>query len=144
MKHKPHRYAKDTERVEEEIGEYMTTPILSIDSQANIHDLTEFMEDKNVGSLLVTEGSEFIGIVTERDLTRKVLRQKLDPETTKVSEIMSSPIMTLDGGRPVTEANQYMADKKIRHLAVTDEGKIVGMLSVKDLVSFFANPRMRH
>jgi signal-transduction protein with cAMP-binding, CBS, and nucleotidyltransferase domain len=144
MKHKTHHYAKDTERVEEEIGAYMTTPVLSIDSKTNIHELTEFMEEKNVGSLLVAEGSEFIGIVTERDLTRKVLRQKLDPETTKVSEIMSTPIMTLDGGRPVTEANQFMVDKKIRHLAVTDGGKIVGMLSVKDLVSFFANPRMRH
>lgn len=144
MKHKTHHYAKDTERIEEEIGSYMTTPVISIDSQANIHDLTQLMNDKNVGSLLVTKQSEFIGIVTERDLTRKVLRQRLDPETTKVADIMSRPIMTLDGNRPVTEANKFMADKKIRHLAVTDEGKIVGMLSVKDLVSFFANPRMRH
>lgn len=144
MKHKPHHYAKDTERVEEEIGEYMTTPVLSIDFQANIHDLTKLMDEKNVGSFLVTKDSKYIGIVTERDLTRKVLRQKMDPETTKVNDIMSAPIMTLDGSRPVTEANQFMADKKIRHLAVTDEGKIIGMLSVKDLVSFFANPRMRH
>ena len=144
MKHKAHRYAKDAERVEEEIGEYMTTPVISIDSQANIHDLTQFMDEKNVGSLLVTKEAEYVGIVTERDLTRKVLRQKMDPETTKVNDIMSAPIMTLDGSRPVTEANQFMADKKIRHLAVTDEGKIVGVLSVKDLVSFFANPRMRH
>ncbi len=144
MQHKKHHYAKDTERVEEEIGGYMTTPVLSIDSQTNIHDLTQLMDDKNVGSLLVTEKSEYIGIVTERDLTRKVLRQRLDPETTKVADIMSYPIMTLEGSRPVTEANQFMADKKIRHLAVTDAGKIVGMLSVKDLVSFFANPRMRH
>ncbi len=144
MKHKTHHYAKDTEHVEEEIGAYMTSPVLSIDSKANVNDVTQLMEDKNVGSLLVTEGLEYIGIVTERDLTRKVLRQNLDTETTKVTDIMSSPIMTLDGGRPVTEANQFMADKKIRHLAVTDEGKIVGMLSVKDLVSFFANPRMRH
>jgi signal-transduction protein with cAMP-binding, CBS, and nucleotidyltransferase domain len=144
MKHKKHHYAKDTERVEEEIGGYMTTPVLSIDSQANIHELTQVMDEKNVGSLLVTKGSEYIGIVTERDLSRKVLRQKMDPETTIVNDIMSAPIMTLEGSRPVTEANQFMADKKIRHLAVTDEGKIVGMLSVKDLVSFFANPRMRH
>lgn len=144
MKHKPHRYAKDAEHVEEEIGAYMTSPVLSIESQANVNDVTQLMDDKNVGSLLVTEGLEYIGIVTERDLTRKVLRQNLDTETTKVVDIMSSPIMTLDGARPVTEANQFMADKKIRHLAVTDEGKIVGMLSVKDLVSFFANPRMRH
>jgi signal-transduction protein with cAMP-binding, CBS, and nucleotidyltransferase domain len=144
MQHKKHHYAKDTERVEEEVGGYMTTPVISIDSQTNIHELTQVMDEKNVGSLLVTNGSEYIGIVTERDLSRKVLRQKMDPETTKVNDIMSAPIMTLEGSRPVTEANQFMADKKIRHLAVTDAGKIVGMLSVKDLVSFFANPRMRY
>jgi signal-transduction protein with cAMP-binding, CBS, and nucleotidyltransferase domain len=56
---------------------------------------------------------------------------------------MTQPIISLDCHLPVTEANAYMAKKKMRHLAITDNGKIVGMISVRDLVSFFANPRFR-
>jgi CBS domain-containing protein len=57
---------------------------------------------------------------------------------------MSSPLITLDVEQPVKEANQFMAKHKIRHLAITVEGKIARILSVKDLVAFYANPRLRH
>ena len=79
----------------------------------------------------------------EKVATRKVLVQGLCPNTSRVSEIMTQPIISLDCHLPVTEANAYMAKKKMRHLAITDNGKIVGMISVRDLVSFFANPRFR-
>lgn len=143
-KHTPHHYAKNQEKYQEEIGSYMSTPVHSVDSDTNILEVTELMEEKNVGSLLVKENGQYVGIVTERDLTRKVIGKNMDLKTTKASVIMSQPIFSLDGSRPITEANQYMADHKVRHLAVTDGDKIVGMLSVKDLVSFFANPRLRH
>ena len=143
-KYKPHRYAKNQEQFEEEIGSYMSTPVLNVDAGASIQDVTTMMEEKNVGSLLVKDGEEYVGIVTERDITRKVVGKVMDVKTEKVSAIMSKPLFTMDGSRPITEANKYMAEHKIRHLAVTEEGKIVGMLSVKDLVSFFANPRLRH
>ena len=94
--------------------------------------------------MLVKNGGEYIGIVTERDLTRKVLGKGLDAETTAVTEVMSSPLITLEGTQPVTDANQFMAKNKIRHLAITIEGRIEGIISVKDLVAFYANPRLRH
>ena len=94
--------------------------------------------------MFVKENDKFVGIVTERDLTRKVLRGSLDPKTTQVKSIMSQPILSLEGDRPVTEAGQFMSQHKVRHLGVIENGEIVGVISVKDLVSFFANPRVRH
>jgi CBS domain-containing protein len=102
------------------------------------------MHEKNIGSLLVKENDEYIGIVTETDLTRKVLGGGLDPKTIKVTAVMTAqPIITLDCHQPLTEANAFMAKKKVRHLPITENDKIVGMISVKDLVAFFANPRLR-
>jgi len=125
------------------IGSYMSVPVLSIESDASIMDVAKTMKEKNVGSILIKEKEEYIGIVTETDLTRKVLGTGLDPETTKVTEIMTQPVLTLDGFEPVETANKFMAQNKIRHLAVTEEEKIVGMISVRDLVAFYANPRLR-
>jgi len=144
QKHKTHHFAKNQESYQEEIGTYMSAPVFSIDCDTSILDVTRQMEAKNIGSTLVVENGEYVGIVTERDITRKVIAKNLDPKTAKVSAIMAQPILTLEGSEAITSANQFMAEHKIRHLAVTSEGKIVGMLSVKDLVGFFSNPRLRH
>ena len=143
-KHKTHHYAPDEGRYQEEIGSYMSTPVISIDGAVSIEKAVEMMDEKNVGSILVQENGEHVGIVTERDITRKVIGKNLDTKTDKIASIMNQPIHTLEGSQAITEANKFMADNKIRHLAVTEKGKIVGMLSVKDLVSFYANPRLRH
>ena len=142
-KYVPHRYVKD-QTIREELSDYMSPTVISVESDTTVQDAAQFMHEKNIGSVLIKEKDEYIGIVTETDLTRKVLGGGLDPKTTKVTAVMTSqPIITLDCHLPVTEANAYMAKKKIRHLPVTENDKIVGMISVKDLVSFFANPRLR-
>ena len=143
MKHKTHTFAKE-EKIEETIGEYMTSPVMNVPAETTIFEVSQLMAEKNIGSVLVKSGEEFVGIITERDLTRKVIGQGLDPKTTPVTETMSSPLITLDSDQPVTDANQFMAKHKIRHLAITVDGKIEGILSVKDLVAFNANPRLRH
>ncbi len=127
----------------EEVGDYMSSSILSISAESLAQEAAQTMESKNIGSLLVKEGENFVGIVTETDLTRKMLAKGLQMETTKVSEIMTSPLLTVDCHEPLVEANQLMAKKKIRHLGVTENEKVVGLISVKDLVHYFSNPRMR-
>ena len=122
----------------DEIGDYMISPILSIDLESSVQEAAQFMMAHNIGSVLVKEFEEHVGIVTETDLTRKVLGKGLNAESTPVSEIMTSPILSLDCYLPVEEANRFMHKNKIRHLAVTEEEKIVGILSVKDLVSYFS------
>lgn len=122
----------------DEIGDYMISPILSIDLESSVQEAAQFMVAHNIGSVLVKEFEEYVGIVTETDLTRKVLGKGLNAESTPVSGIMTSPILSLDCYLPVEEANRFMHKNKIRHLAVTEEEKIVGILSVKDLVSYFS------
>ena len=122
----------------DEIGDYMISPVLSIDLESSVQEAAQFMMAHNIGSVLVKEFEEYVGIVTETDLTRKVLGKGLNAESTPVSEIMTSPILSLDCYLPVEEANRFMHKNKIRHLAVTEEEKIVGILSVKDLVSYFS------
>ncbi len=142
-KHEPHHFAKDQTGSRQEIADYMSSPVLSLNSAATVKEAAKMMDENNLGSLLVKGNDDYEGIITESDLTRKVIGKGLNPETTQVTLVMSQPIYSLDCHQPVTEANSFMAQKKIRHLAITDNGKIVGMLSVRDLVSFFANPRLR-
>ena len=143
-KHVTHKYAKNQINTRQEIADYMSAPALSIESDSTVRDTAQFMHQKNIGSVLVKENEEFIGIVTEKDLTRKVLGNGLNPETTKVTVAMTAqPLFSLDCHLPVTEANAFMAKKKIRHLPVTEDGVIVGMISVRDLFAFYANPRFR-
>ncbi|MBT3366687.1 MAG: CBS domain-containing protein [Nitrospina sp.] len=122
----------------DEISDYMISTVLSIDVESSVQEAAQYMVSQSIGSVLVKEFDEYVGIVTETDLTRKVLGKGLNPETTRVSEIMTSPILSMDCYLPVEEANRFMHKNKIRHLVVTEEEKIVGILSVKDLVAYFS------
>ena len=122
----------------DEIGDYMVSPMLSIDVESTVQEAAQFMVAHNIGSVLIKEFEKYVGIVTETDLTRKVLGKGLNAESTRISEIMTSPILSLGRYLPVEEANRFMHKNKIRHLAVTEEDKIIGILSVKDLVAYFS------
>ena len=108
-KYTPHRYVKD-QNARTEIADFMTTSVISIGPDSTVQETAKFMHEKNIGSLLVKENDEYIGIVTETDLTRKVLGGGLDPKTIKVTAVMTAqPIITLDCHQPLTEANAFMA-----------------------------------
>ncbi len=139
----PHKLPQDEDLTTEELGTYMTRPVLSIDAQASVQEAAQYMQASNVGSLLVEELGKFVGIVTESDLTRKVVGKGLNPDTTQVSEIMSQPVLTMDRFLPIEEANEFMHKNKIRHLAVTEEDNIIGILSIKDLVNYYAKASFR-
>lgn len=142
-KHVTHHFSKEHESQLEEIGDYMTSSVISIDAESFIKEVAQIMQTKHIGSVFVKENDKFIGIISETDLSRKIVAANLDPATTKVRKIMTEPIITMDCLENVEKANQLMALKKIRHLGVTKNGEIIGVLSVKDLVSFYANPRLR-
>jgi len=121
----------------DELGEFMSSPVLRIDSEDSVQDAAILMEKSHVGSLIVKEYGDDVGIVTERELSQKVLAKGGNPEEMKVSDIMAS-IQSMDRYMPVEEANLFMHKNKIRHLAVTEDDKIVGILSVKDLVAYYS------
>ena len=121
----------------DDVGDYMSSPVLRIDSESSVQDAAILMEKSHVGSLIVEEHGDDIGIITERELSQKVLAKGGNPEEMKVSDIIAS-IQSMDRYMPIEEANQFMHKNKIRHLAITYDDKIVGILSVKDLVAYYS------
>ena len=108
--------------------------IHSVSADATVYDAVALMAEKNVGALLVIENDQLVGILSERDYTRKVmLRGKRSRETT-VREIMSSQLTTVDPKQPVDDCLRFMTEKRIRHLPVVKEGEIYGVISIGDLV----------
>jgi len=129
---------EDADSLLDDIGDYMSSPVFSIDHDSTVQEAAQYMRVSNVGSLLIKEFDDFVGIVTETDLTRKVVGGGLNPESTPISQIMTQPVQSMDRFLPIEEANNFMHKNKIRHLAVTEDDKIVGMLSIKDLVAYYA------
>ena len=88
-------------------------------------------------SILVKEGDDYVGVVTDADFTRKVAAESLDPKSTKISEIMSTPLFTLDASLPMIDANEQMGEKGVRHVSITENGKIVGMVTAPGLLAYY-------
>jgi signal-transduction protein with cAMP-binding, CBS, and nucleotidyltransferase domain len=112
----------------------MNRAIISIGSHHTALAAAQQMADKHIGALFVTEAEELVGIITEADLVRKVLADQLDPLATRVGTVMNSPLIEIDINRTIHDASEHMAEHRIRHLAVTENGGVVGVLSIRDLV----------
>jgi signal-transduction protein with cAMP-binding, CBS, and nucleotidyltransferase domain len=109
--------------------------VLEIDAEASVLEAVRRMVEMNVGSLLVTDGGEVTGIVTERDYLRRVTLEDRTHEA-PVREIMSSPLIVVTPESTVDECMALMTDRRIRHVPVVEEGKVVGLVSIGDLVKF--------
>jgi CBS domain-containing protein len=108
--------------------------VWSIAPHATVFDAIQLMADKNVGALPVVENEKLVGIISERDYTRKViLKGKLSKET-PVREIMTLELITANPGDGIAECMHLMTDKRIRHLPVLEETRMVGLISIGDLV----------
>lgn len=119
------------------VGELASMGVKSISHEASVRDAAKAMRDMRLGSLLIEQGGQFVGIITDTDITRKVLAASSSPEEVKVSAVMSRPIITIERTCSPSDANDQMRDHGVRHLAVTDRGKIVGIFSVRDLLIYF-------
>ncbi len=118
-----------------EILEEKGGDVLEIDAGESVLEAVRLMVDSNVGSLLVTERGEVTGIVTERDYLRRVTLEGRTEEA-PVREIMSSPLVVASSETPIDECMALMTDQRIRHVPVVEEGKVVGLVSIGDLVKF--------
>ncbi|MGV8860659.1 MAG: CBS domain-containing protein [Pseudomonas sp.] len=92
------------------------------------------MAEKNVGALPVMENGQVVGVISERDYARKVVLQGRSSEGTSVSEIMSTPVLTVDSHQSIDTCMGIMTDRHLRHLPVVEDGKLLGLLSIGDLV----------
>ncbi len=113
--------------------------IVKVDRDVSVKTAALMMRDNGIGSIFVTSGEEIIGILTDTDLVRRVVAIGADPMETSVEKIMSAPIASIEGNRTLLDANDLMAKQHIRHLGITKDGQMVGMISVRDLVVFLTN-----
>jgi len=112
----------------------MQTTMATIASERMVLEAAQAMAEKRIGSLLVLDAEDIVGIVTETDMVRKVLAAGLPASSTPVGAVMNAPLIQIDIDDTARDASRLMAEKRIRHLAVTEDNKIVGLLSLRDLV----------
>ncbi len=108
--------------------------IYSIGPEDPVLEAIRLMADRHVGALVVMKGEELVGIVSERDYARKVILMGRASDETPVWEIMSSPVVTVAPNQTLDDCMRLVTAKRIRHLPVVDDGKLVGMISIGDLV----------
>ncbi|HOX58718.1 MAG TPA: CBS domain-containing protein [Candidatus Paceibacterota bacterium] len=109
---------------------WSTTP------DATVFEAIQLMADKNVGAVLVTENDKLVGIISERDYTRKVVLKGKSSKTTAVKEVLSSHVIHVSPAHTVEECMRLMTDHHVRHLPVLEGDKIIGVVSIGDLVNW--------
>lgn len=112
-------------------GEILTTRL-----DSPVYDAIRVMGEKNVGALVAVENDEVIGILSERDYSRKVVLQGRTSRDTKVGEIISRPAITVSSKDGIEKCMQLMSHNRIRHLPVVDDGRLAGVISMGDLVNW--------
>lgn len=108
--------------------------VLSVTPESSVFDALRLMASKNVGALLVMSGDTLRGIMSERDYARKVILLGKSSQDLAVSEIMSDKVVTVTPAKSVDECMTLMTERRIRHLPVTDNDRVIGVLSIGDLV----------
>jgi CBS domain-containing protein len=111
-----------------------TRGILSISPDATVYDALKLMAEKEVGALLVMEADKLVGIISERDYARKVILLGKSSKEIHVSDIMTSKIIYVNTAQTVDECMALMTDKRVRHLPVYEDARLVGVVSIGDLV----------
>ena len=115
------------------VKDLMTQNIISILPETSVVEATRIMSARDISSILIKTGDDYVGIFTDRDVMRKVVASGLDPNDTVVREIMSSPLITISEDAGIEEAAEKMRDRKIRRLVVINEGAVVGIISESDI-----------
>jgi CBS domain-containing protein len=108
--------------------------VFTVGSGETVFDAIRKMADENIGSLVVCEGGKLIGIITERHYARNVFLEGRALPSTRVGDVMETPVLFARPDLTVEECMAVMSDKRIRHLPVVDQGKLIGIISIGDLV----------
>jgi len=118
------------------VRDVMSSPVVTIDENAPANQVAELIDKHGLGSLIVTskEGKP-LGIITERDLVRRILAKNVKPDSLKAKEVMTSPLITIEPDERISEAARRMSRLNIRRLGVMYKGQLVGVLSSKDILS---------
>jgi len=110
------------------------TGFIAIGPNSSVLDALKVLADRNIGAVLITEGDRLIGILSERDYARKGELQNRTANSTPVREIMTTDVVSVSPNQTVEECRKIMGDKRIRHLPVISAGRVIGVLSSKDIL----------
>ncbi len=119
------------------VKDIMTKTLISVNPATTALQIAKMMDQGGIGAVLVKENENLVGIVTDRDFATKIAANNL-PFDTPVQKIMSSPLVTINHNEPISAAAEMMSSKKIRKLAVSDNGNIIGLITSTDLVDQLA------
>jgi len=127
------------QKIKATIKDYMHQEVKTISVDATLKDLGQAFIDQGVSTLLATEGDKYVGIVSDKRLAREGIAKGLNPETATVRAIMRANMLTIESDQPVREAQAMMKSNGVRHLVVTEQGNIVGIVSISDLIRFYTD-----
>ena len=119
------------------VKDIMNTEIITVNPATTSLQIAKMMEQGGIGAILVKENENHVGIITDRDFATKIAANNLTFDT-PVQKIMSSPLVTINHNEPISAAAEMMSSKKIRKLAVSDNGDIIGIITSTDLVNQLA------
>ena len=119
-----------------EILHHKGNQVWSISPEATVFDAIQLMSDKNIGALLVTEADRLLGILTERDYTRKVALKGKSSKQTAVKEILSGQVIHVTPDHTIEECMRLMTEHRVRHLPVVENNRLLGVVSIGDLVNW--------
>jgi len=108
--------------------------VSTISPDASVYEAVQLMMDNNVGALMVMDGERAIGIVTERDYARKLVLQERNPKNTRVRDIMTERVFYVYPHQTIDDCMALMTKKQIRHLPVIEDGRLMGLVSIRDVV----------
>lgn len=123
---------------------HKTSAVWSIAPEATVFEAIKLMAEKNIGSLLVLSGGKLVGVITERDYTRKVALHGKTSKETRVREIMPHEVVTVTPDDSVEECMRLMTDHRLRHLPVVEGANVVGIVSIGDLVNWIISTQNAH
>ena len=112
-----------------------------ITPDATVYDAIARMVQHNVGALVVSDGSRILGMFTERDYLRRVTLEDRDAKTTRVHEVMTAKVVGIEPGRSIEECMATMTQARIRHLPVTEGDRLLGIISIGDVVKYLSRER---
>jgi CBS domain-containing protein len=117
------------------VEDVMVAEVVTIDENASVKEAAEIMNQFEIGSIIAVRKGKAIGIITERDLLKRVVAEGMDAKKTRVKDIMSSPLVVIAPGIELEEALRLMFEKKIKKLAVVDQKRLIGLVSLTDIAS---------
>ncbi len=121
-----------------QVAEHMSGEIRTVDQDASLQVAGQLMQKWKMGSLLVTDKQAFVGFLTDSVLAREVVANGLNPNTTSVKTCMRKPVVVIEGHRPIIDAVRLMKEQATRHLAVTQDGAIIGVISVSNILRYYS------